>query len=110
NANSMFAETDLMGEWSGDAADRFRSLRERQRPAFVAMAGLCDDIAVNLEEVAKVELRLYTGLSNAAQDLIEKVTQLTGSYVAALTAGPWTILHASSSLLSAVEASNTAVL
>lgn len=110
NANTAFSETDLMGDWSGDAAERFRSLRERQKLAFPAMSTLSEDIALNLEEVAQGELTLYTDLATAAQDLIEKVTELTGSYVSSMFNLPWGPITASSNLASAVEASSSFIL
>jgi len=90
-AGNSFSETDLKGEWTGDAADRFWAMRTRQAPAFTAMGAMCEKVATNLEAVAEAELGLYTDLSTTTHDLIEKVTGLIGSYLGSffdLPAGP----------------------
>ncbi|WP_278264185.1 hypothetical protein [Nocardia sp. AG03] len=110
NASSTYGETELMGEWEGDAAKRYRALRIRQEKAFPAMSTLCENIALNLESVAVAELELYTDLATAAQELVEKVTALTGSYVGSFFNLPWGPISASGDLATAVQASNTFIL
>lgn len=106
HAANSFSETDLKGDWSGDAADRFWAMRQRQEPAFVAMAEMCKTVAENLEDVANAELELYSNLSTHTHDLIEKVTDLVGSFLEALFGGPFGPISTLADAAAAVTAAN----
>ncbi|MFE6920244.1 hypothetical protein ACFVAV_04275 [Nocardia sp. NPDC057663] len=109
-ARTSFGETDLIGEWTGDAATRYRELRIRQDKAFPAMSSLCENIAVNLESVAAAELTLYTTLATQAQQLVEKVTSFCAKMASSFFNLPFGPLTASTDLVTVVQASNTFIL
>ncbi|WP_280459085.1 WXG100 family type VII secretion target [Nocardia carnea] len=89
NAGNSFSETDLRGNWTGDAANRFWAMRDRQKTAFTSMAEMCETVATNLEDVAEAELKLYADLATQTQDLVERVTELVGSFVGSYFNLPW---------------------
>ncbi|MFD8102640.1 hypothetical protein ACFV24_24185 [Nocardia fluminea] len=110
DARTSFGETDLTGEWVGDAAVRYRELRIRQDKAFPAMSTLCENIAKNLEDVAQGELKLYTDLATQTQQLVEKVTAFCSKMVSSFFNFPWGPISASSDMVVVVQASNTFIL
>ncbi|WP_433196287.1 hypothetical protein ACQP1G_43840 [Nocardia sp. CA-107356] len=110
NATTAYSETALYTEWQGDASNRYRDMRDRQKIALDSTAEVCLQIAVSLETVAKNELTLYTDLATKAQDLVSKVTALTGSYIKSAFDFPMGWISASTDLVSAVQASKTFIL
>ncbi|WP_459545186.1 WXG100 family type VII secretion target [Nocardia sp. X0981] len=89
NAGNSFSETDLRGNWTGDAANRFWAMRDRQKTAFTSMSEMCETVATNLEDVAEAELKLYADLATHTRDLVEKVTALVGSFLGSFFNLPW---------------------
>jgi len=110
HAANSFSETNLRGDWSGDAADRFWAMRQRQEPAFKAMSETCKTVADNLEEVAKAELELYSNLTTHTRELIEKVTGLVGNYLGSFFDLPFGPISSLGDVATAVESVNSFIL
>ncbi|WP_069160874.1 hypothetical protein [Nocardia altamirensis] len=110
NAASLISETDLTIEWEGDAATRYRDMRLRQRAAVESMPKTCEDIATNLETIAKNELTLYIDLATKSKDLVTKVLAVVTSLVKSYFSLPFGPISASADLVAAVDASKTFIL
>ncbi|WP_067654716.1 hypothetical protein [Nocardia harenae] len=109
-AQTNFNETNLSAEWQGDAASRYVEMRSRQQTALVSMQDVCGQIAVNLEDVANAQLTLYTELATKSQELVERVTEVAGSFIASMFDLPRGAISAQADLLTAVEASKSFIL
>lgn len=110
DARSAFSETDLSGEWEGDAANRYREMRLRQQVALDTMPQVCETIAASLEKIAQSELALYIDLANKTRELVSKVTGVIGTVVKSYFNFPWGTIAASADLVTAVDASKTFIL
>lgn len=110
HAYNSFRETNLIAEWQGDAANRYREMRDRQEEPLKSLPQTCGSIANSLEEVARKELELYTDLATKSQDLVEKVTTFAANYVGSFFDLPLGPLSASDNLVAAVQASKSFIL
>ncbi|MFR9767361.1 WXG100 family type VII secretion target [Nocardia sp. SC052] len=110
NASNAFSETDLTGEWEGDAANRYRELRMRQKLALDTMPQVCETIATSLERIAQNELALYTDLATKSKDLVTKVLTIVTSLIKSFFNFPLGPISASTDLVAAVDASKTFIL
>ncbi|MFC3965766.1 WXG100 family type VII secretion target [Nocardia jiangsuensis] len=110
NAFTAISETVLYTEWQGDASNRYRDIHQRQGLACTSLSEAATQIAGSLENIAAAELALYTDLATKIQDMINTVTNLTGSYISSALNFPMGYITASSNLVSATQASKSLVL
>lgn len=110
NAGNSFSETDLTGEWEGDAASRYREMRMRQKLALDTLPPTLEAIAQSLEKIAQSELTLYIDLATKSKDLVTKVLAVVTSLVKSYFNLPLGPISASTDLVAAVDASKTFIL
>ncbi|MEU1994666.1 hypothetical protein ABZ511_09475 [Nocardia gamkensis] len=110
NAGNSFSETDLTGEWEGDAANRYREIRMRQKLALDTLPPTFEAIAQSLEKIAQSELALYIDLATKSKDLVTKVLVVVTSLAKSYFNLPFGPISASTDLVAAVDASKTFIL